>query len=135
MDNLYEKCTWEFEFVVPKYLEESQPGRVDDGEQEELRDTSPTVVICSGDLIEQVGLFISSRISNLLIARNRWHTRLTQTGPYFCSPRRCQHRYSKLPLPPVLSMSTRFPQTQTRLTIHLAPPSPLCMHSVFQDTN
>ena len=49
IDNLWEKCTWEFEFVVPRYLEESV-GSDDD----EPTDASPTIVVCSGELVEQV---------------------------------------------------------------------------------
>ncbi|KAF8963874.1 hypothetical protein BDZ97DRAFT_1701052 [Flammula alnicola] len=50
LDNLWEKCTWEFEFIVPRYLEE----RDIHGDDEELSDTSPTIVVCSGELVEQV---------------------------------------------------------------------------------
>ena len=50
MDNLWEKCTWEFEFIVPRYLEERDIHRDDD----ELNDASPTIVVCSGELVEQV---------------------------------------------------------------------------------
>jgi transcription initiation factor TFIID subunit 2 len=50
LDNLWEKCTWEFEFVVPRYLEERDIHRDDD----ELNDASPTIVVCSGELVEQV---------------------------------------------------------------------------------
>ncbi|EAU92262.2 TATA-binding protein associated factor Taf2 [Coprinopsis cinerea okayama7 len=50
VDNLWEKCTWEFEFVVPRYLEE----RVDNDDDEEPVDLTPTIVICSGELVEQV---------------------------------------------------------------------------------
>ncbi|KAL4070551.1 hypothetical protein J3A83DRAFT_4244024 [Scleroderma citrinum] len=55
IDNLWEKCTWEFEFVVPRYLEEPEPtqrtGLDDFGEPQ---DSIPTVVVCTGDLVEQV---------------------------------------------------------------------------------
>lgn len=54
LDSLYEKCTWEMEFVVPRYLEERQSNVLDDGEQEDIPDASPTIVVCSGDLLEQV---------------------------------------------------------------------------------
>ncbi|KAH7886186.1 hypothetical protein F5I97DRAFT_2026435 [Phlebopus sp. FC_14] len=55
VDNVWEKCTWEFEFVVPRYLEESEPpGFGDDVDFVELQGSTPTVVICSGDLVEQV---------------------------------------------------------------------------------
>lgn len=50
LDNLWEKCTWEFEFIVPRYLEERDVHRDDD----ELNDASPTIVVCSGELVEQV---------------------------------------------------------------------------------
>lgn len=54
VDNLFEKCTWEFEFVVPRYLEERHAVHADDGELDEARDASPTVVVCSGEFMEQV---------------------------------------------------------------------------------
>ncbi|KAH9486347.1 Transcription initiation factor TFIID subunit 2 [Psilocybe cubensis] len=50
LDNLWEKCTWEFEFVVPRYLEERDLQNDDD----ELSEASPTIVVCSGELVEQV---------------------------------------------------------------------------------
>lgn len=50
IDNLWEKCTWEFEFVVPRYLEEREPN----GDDDEPVDASATIVVCSGDLVEQV---------------------------------------------------------------------------------
>ncbi|CAA7264750.1 unnamed protein product [Cyclocybe aegerita] len=50
LDNLWEKCTWEFEFVVPRYLEEHDTSRDDD----EPSDAIPTMVVCSGELVEQV---------------------------------------------------------------------------------
>jgi transcription initiation factor TFIID subunit 2 len=42
-----DKCTWEFQFVVPRYLEEGAELGEDTG-------SYPTVVICSGDFGEQV---------------------------------------------------------------------------------
>ena len=55
MDNLWEKCTWEFEFIVPKYLEEDADAMDVDGE-EGGGDTGlhPVVVVCSGELVEKV---------------------------------------------------------------------------------
>ncbi|KAJ2935753.1 hypothetical protein H1R20_g1340, partial [Candolleomyces eurysporus] len=50
LDNLWEKCTWEFEFVVPRYLEE----RVSSDDDDESPDCIPTVVVCSGEFVEQV---------------------------------------------------------------------------------
>ncbi|KAJ3895800.1 hypothetical protein GG344DRAFT_72802 [Lentinula edodes] len=49
IDNFWEKCTWEFEFVVPRYLEER-----DFSQEDDPNDAIPTVVICSGELVEQV---------------------------------------------------------------------------------
>lgn len=72
VDSLWERCTWEFEFVVPKTLayqddqeEEEEEGRdqpqqddqeedEDDDDDEDGEDESEVVAICSGDLIEQV---------------------------------------------------------------------------------
>jgi transcription initiation factor TFIID subunit 2 len=52
IDNLWERCTWDFEFVVPRYLEERDE-RSDD-EDRDAQDIIPTVVVCTGDLVEQV---------------------------------------------------------------------------------
>ncbi|KAI3622581.1 tata-binding protein associated factor taf2 [Moniliophthora roreri] len=49
IDNLWEKCAWEFEFVVPRYLEERELSEDDDA-----TDLTPTIVVCSGELVEQV---------------------------------------------------------------------------------
>ncbi|KAJ3830293.1 hypothetical protein F5880DRAFT_1516515 [Lentinula raphanica] len=49
IDSFWEKCTWEFEFVVPRYLEERDLSQEDDP-----NDAIPTVVVCSGELVEQV---------------------------------------------------------------------------------
>ncbi|KAI6012544.1 hypothetical protein F5J12DRAFT_818579 [Pisolithus orientalis] len=55
IDNPWEKCTWEFEFVVPRYLEEPDPvQQSDDGDFGEPHGSIPTVVVCTGDLVEQV---------------------------------------------------------------------------------
>jgi transcription initiation factor TFIID subunit 2 len=53
IDNLWEKCTWEFEFVVPRYLEEPE-SRIGDDEGDEAQESTPTIVVCSGELVEQV---------------------------------------------------------------------------------
>jgi len=58
VDNLWEKCTWEFEFVVPRYLEERDLDRQDDDESDEVQDANPTIVVCSGELVEQVRVSI-----------------------------------------------------------------------------
>ncbi|KZT08630.1 uncharacterized protein LAESUDRAFT_45791 [Laetiporus sulphureus 93-53] len=52
VDNLWEKCTWDFEFVVPRYLEQRESAPEDDGEL--LEGDNPTIVVCSGELVEQV---------------------------------------------------------------------------------
>ena len=46
---------WDFEFVVPRYLEQQDetPGD-DEDDEEQLHSDYPTVVVCSGDLLEQV---------------------------------------------------------------------------------
>ncbi|TRM61550.1 hypothetical protein BD626DRAFT_570752 [Schizophyllum amplum] len=49
VDNMWEKCTWEFEIVVPRHLEECDPDE-ETGESA----ASPTMVVCSGELVEQV---------------------------------------------------------------------------------
>lgn len=54
VDNLWERCTWEFEFIVPRQLAERDDGGQYDAD-DELRDGDyPTVVVCSGEFIEQV---------------------------------------------------------------------------------
>ncbi|KAK7058614.1 hypothetical protein VNI00_002250 [Paramarasmius palmivorus] len=64
IDNLWEKCTWEFEFVVPRYLEEREPGEDDDA-----TDLTPTVVVCSGELVEQVAHPYSSHKTIFLFSQ------------------------------------------------------------------
>ncbi|WRT69673.1 uncharacterized protein IL334_006663 [Kwoniella shivajii] len=46
VDNLWERCTWELEFIVPRYLEGGEPVP---GE-----DACPVMVVSSGELMEQV---------------------------------------------------------------------------------
>lgn len=53
LDNLWEKCTWEFEFIVPKSLEETSDNVDADNEE---ASGSPTIVVCSGELVEKVKL-------------------------------------------------------------------------------
>ncbi|PPQ63820.1 hypothetical protein CVT24_009770, partial [Panaeolus cyanescens] len=50
LDNLWEKCTWEFEFVVPRFLEEREVN----GDDDDFNDATPTLVICSGEFVEQI---------------------------------------------------------------------------------
>ncbi|KAJ6601377.1 hypothetical protein DFH09DRAFT_1490642 [Mycena vulgaris] len=63
IDNLWEKCTWEFEFVVPRYLEEIAVG------DDEPTDASPTLVVCSGELVEQVAHPYSSHKTIFLFSQ------------------------------------------------------------------
>ncbi|KAJ7897366.1 hypothetical protein B0H14DRAFT_2677986 [Mycena olivaceomarginata] len=63
IDNLWEKCTWEFEFVVPRYLEEISV------EDDEPTDASPTLVVCSGELVEQVAHPYSSHKTIFLFSQ------------------------------------------------------------------
>ncbi|TBU50053.1 hypothetical protein BD309DRAFT_996445 [Dichomitus squalens] len=52
VDNLWEKCTWDFEFIVPRSLE--QQDVLSEDEDDTADSEYPTVVICSGELVEQV---------------------------------------------------------------------------------
>ena len=65
VDNLWEKCTWEIEFIVPKSLEDDTSTMDVDGD---FRDDGgyPTVVICSGELVEKVSSRLSSSDLHLL---------------------------------------------------------------------
>ncbi|KAJ7508635.1 hypothetical protein B0H11DRAFT_37054 [Mycena galericulata] len=63
VDNLWEKCTWEFEFVVPRYLEEISV------EEDEPTDASPTLVVCSGELVEQIAHPYSSHKTIFLFSQ------------------------------------------------------------------
>jgi transcription initiation factor TFIID subunit 2 len=47
---MWEDCTWVFELVVLRYLEEP----VVSNEDEEAVERTPTIVVCSGDFVEQV---------------------------------------------------------------------------------
>lgn len=47
VDSLWERCTWELEFIVPRCLEGGEPT----GDE----DAYPVMVVASGELIEQVG--------------------------------------------------------------------------------
>ncbi|KAI0937072.1 hypothetical protein AcV5_005059 [Taiwanofungus camphoratus] len=67
VDNLWEKCTWEFEFVVPRYLEQGEPPEDDD---EPPDGQNPTVVVCSGELIEQVAHPYNSSKTIFLFAQS-----------------------------------------------------------------
>jgi transcription initiation factor TFIID subunit 2 len=53
IDNLWEKSTWEFQFIVPRYLEDKVVNDEDD-EGDENSGVMPTLVVCSGELVEQI---------------------------------------------------------------------------------
>lgn len=53
IDSLFERCTWELEFIVPRYLEGGEPV---DGEE-----GYPVMVVSSGELMEQVGVLHRTR--------------------------------------------------------------------------
>lgn len=63
VDNLWEKCTWEFEFVVPRHLELQDSHSYPEDEEGQQEEDNPTIVICSGELIEQVRLAFDGLIS------------------------------------------------------------------------
>nr|XP_019043571.1 transcription initiation factor TFIID subunit 2 [Kwoniella bestiolae CBS 10118]OCF22501.1 transcription initiation factor TFIID subunit 2 [Kwoniella bestiolae CBS 10118] len=46
VDSLWERCTWELEFIVPRYLEGGEPGPDEEA--------YPVMVVSSGELMEQV---------------------------------------------------------------------------------
>ncbi|WVQ66072.1 uncharacterized protein L199_004250 [Kwoniella botswanensis] len=46
VDSLWERCTWELEFIVPRYLEGGEPGADEEA--------YPVMVVSSGELMEQV---------------------------------------------------------------------------------
>lgn len=53
VDSLWEQCTWEFEIVVPRYLDRLEDD-ADDERNESEGDRVPVIVVCSGELVEQV---------------------------------------------------------------------------------
>ncbi|KAF7307415.1 Transcription initiation factor TFIID subunit 2 [Mycena indigotica] len=62
VDTGREKCTWEFEFVVPRYLE-------DVAFDDPPPDANPTLVVCSGELVEQVAHPFSSHKTIFLFSQ------------------------------------------------------------------
>ncbi|KAG9000448.1 hypothetical protein FRB94_005418 [Tulasnella sp. JGI-2019a] len=52
VDNLWERCTWDLQFVVPRFLDGRSEGEGSDSTAEE--GNYPTVVVASGELVEQV---------------------------------------------------------------------------------
>jgi hypothetical protein len=130
VDSVYAKCAWEFEFIVPSYLEEREefPGLLDD-EFDYPDDRNRTVVVCSGDLVEQVRA-VAIRISSLS-SRDRLHTRITPVKPSSCSAFSFLRRLSTSHSPPVHSMSCPYHLTLPRRSLaHDRLPS--CMHFVCQ---
>lgn len=125
IDNLWEKCTWEFEFVVPRYLEE----RVDN-DDDEPSDASPTIVVCSGELVEQVRTIVFLYLINRLILP-RLHIHTTQTKPFSCFHKQCSLlcNISLSPQAPFISSQSLQIILQKNLQGRL---SHSCMHSVFQ---
>lgn len=99
VDNLWERCTWEFEFVVPKYLEEPTSGSEDDG-QEGSQGEHPTVVVCSGELAEQVShphnsnktIFLFSQTVLTSVQHIAW-----AAGPFHVHPIPADHNASEDP--------------------------------------
>jgi len=93
VDSVYAKCAWEFEFIVPSYLEEREelPGLPDD-EFDYPDDRNRTVVVCSGDLVEQVRV-VTMQIS-FILSGDRLHTPITPAKPSFCSVSSFLHQLS-----------------------------------------
>ncbi|KAF8527429.1 hypothetical protein BU17DRAFT_39590 [Hysterangium stoloniferum] len=57
VDSLWEKCTWDFEFVVPRSLHQESDDLTGMGvDEDDVTNGAeyPVVVICSGDLVEQI---------------------------------------------------------------------------------
>lgn len=57
VDSFWEKCTWDFEFVVPKVLQQESDDIVGisiDDDESSSGSENPVVVVCSGDFSEQV---------------------------------------------------------------------------------
>lgn len=73
MDNLWERCTWEFEFVVPKYLAEPDTDAlesdVEDGGAGGEGSGNPTIVICSGELVEQVNVETTLYLQQFIVLK------------------------------------------------------------------
>ena len=130
VDSIYAKCAWEFEFIVPSYLEEREelPGLLDD-EFDYPDDRNRTVVVCSGDLVEQVRQ-VEIRIS-FHSSGNRWHTQITPAKPSSCSVSSFPPLFNTSHSLPVHSMSYPFHlMPLRRFLAHDHPPS--CMHFACQ---
>ncbi len=129
LDNLWEKCTWEFEFVVPRYLEE-----IDNREEVDPNELSPTIVLCSGELVEQVRFFPELLQCRHLFdyTRSPIHTIPTKLYSYFHK----QSLHLSITLPSRLDPSTftRFLPTAGQMK-HPVPLNRSCTHSACQDKN
>jgi hypothetical protein len=120
VDNLWEKCTWEFEFVVPRYLEERDQAIQDgDDDLDDALDLCPTIVVCSGELVEQV---CGYGLMALLV------TNLTPLKLFSFFLKLFLHPYRILLSLLDHSTSTPFPQIIPSRMPHLHL-NPKCMHS------
>lgn len=99
LDNLWDRHSWEFEFVVPKYLEEPDPATVELEGEETNGETnrSPTVVICSGELVEQVLFFSFVPLLGNSQFWCRWLIPSTLPRLFFCFLNLYQRRLSMWP--------------------------------------
>ena len=107
VDSIYTKCAWEFEFIVPSYLEEREelPSLLDD-EFDYPDDRNRTVVVCSGDLVEQVRMVVMP--VPYFSFRDRLRTQITQAKLSSSSASSFQRRSRTSPSPPVHFTSCRF---------------------------
>ena len=111
IDNIWERCTWEFEFVVPKYLEEQEfdPTSMDfdgdDGSADAGR--HPTLVVCSGDLVEQVSIG-KLRVRKDFMSYRRLRIPIIQTRLFFSFHKVPSHLCNTSLSPPDLSMYIQF---------------------------
>ncbi|KZT04071.1 zincin [Laetiporus sulphureus 93-53] len=64
----YPYCTWDFEFVIPRYLEQQESAPEDDGEL--LEGDNSTIVVCSGELVEQVAHSCNSSKTIFMFSQN-----------------------------------------------------------------
>lgn len=125
VDSVYAKCAWEFEFIVPSYLEERDelPSLLDD-EFDYPDDRNRTVVVCSGDLVEQVR--VPAIQISFFSSRDRLRTPITPAKPSFCSVSWSPHRFSISHSQPVHSTSCpSHPMLRRRFLAHDHHPS--CM--------
>ena len=125
VDSVYAKCAWEFEFIVPSYLEEREdvPGLLDD-EFDYPDDRNRTVVVCSGDLVEQV--CVAAIRMSFFSPRGRLRTQITPAKPSSCSASSSPRLFSTSHSQPVHSTSCPFrPMLQKRYLAHVHLPS--CM--------